>query len=143
MAVRAHLCHHEDVALHPRQRDYTSAVVQDASAEDHALAYLEHHRHGNAIVQFFLTYSGHLKDEARRGFRIVVHSRFDGDVVDPFMDAPILCLDADLQVPHIDLRLYNHTGNSFTGFHYDPVFLRRVRPRGRARGVRQVRGGGE
>ena len=32
----------------------------------------------------------------------------------------------------IDLRLYNHTCNGVTGFHYDPVFLRRLRPRGGA-----------
>ena len=39
LAVRAHLCNHSDVHLQPRQRDHTSAVVHDASAEDHALAY--------------------------------------------------------------------------------------------------------
>ena len=58
-----------------------------------------------------------------------MHSRFD-DRADPLMDAPIRCLDAALQMPHIDLRLYNHTDNGVSGFHYDPVFLRRVRPRG-------------
>ena len=68
LAVRAHLCHHADAALHPHQRDYNSAVVQDASADDHALAYLEHHRHGIAIVKLFLTYSGPVQDEARKGF---------------------------------------------------------------------------
>ena len=78
--------------------------MQDAFAEEHALAYLEHHCHGIAIVKFVLTYSGPVQDEARKGFRIVVHSRFD-ERVDPFMDAPTVCLDATLQVPHIDLRL--------------------------------------
>ena len=52
LAVRAHLCNHTDVTLQPRQRDHTSAVVHDASAEDHALAYLEHHRHGIEIIIF-------------------------------------------------------------------------------------------
>ena len=52
LAVRAQLCNHEDMTLHPRLRDHTSAIVQDASAEDHTLAYLEHHRHGVAIVMF-------------------------------------------------------------------------------------------
>ena len=48
--VRAHLCSHADVTLRPRQRDHTSAVVQDVSAEEHALAFLEHHRHGIDII---------------------------------------------------------------------------------------------
>ena len=95
LAVRAHLCNHEDVELHPRLRDHTSAVMQDANLEEHALAYLEHHRHGVAVVILFLTYSGCMKEEARRGFRVVVHSRFD-DRADPLMDAPIFCLDAAL-----------------------------------------------
>ena len=131
LAVRAHLCNHEEVALHPRQRDSTSAIAQDATAEEDALVDLEHHRHGIAIVKLFLTCSGLVQEEARKGFRIVVHSRFD-ERVDLFMDAPTVCLDATLQVPHIDLRFYKHTGNCVTGFHYDPVFLRRLRPRGSA-----------
>jgi len=53
LVVRAHLCNHVDVALQPRQRDSTSAVVYDASAEDHALAYLEHYRHGIVILLLF------------------------------------------------------------------------------------------
>ena len=53
LAVRANLCNHEEVALHPRLRDSTSAIVQDATAEEHALAYLEHHRHGIAFVKLF------------------------------------------------------------------------------------------
>ena len=53
-----------------------------------------------------------------------MHSRFD-ERVDPFLDAPTLCFDSTLQIPHIDLRLYNHTGNGVSGFHYDPVLLHR------------------
>ena len=68
LAVRAHLCNHADVTLQPRQRDCTSAVVHDASAEDHALAYLEHYVHGVEIIRFFLTYAGPMKEQARRGF---------------------------------------------------------------------------
>ena len=44
-AVRAHLCNHDEVALQPRQRDSTSAIVQDATAEEHALVYLNAHAH--------------------------------------------------------------------------------------------------
>ena len=70
-------------------------------------------------------------EQTRRGFRIVVHSRFD-ERVDLFLDAPTLCFDPTLQIPHIDLRLYNHTGNGVSGFHYDPVLLHR--PQSRAGG---------
>ena len=69
-----------------------------------------------------MRYTGPIKDKARRGFRIVVHSRFD-ERVDPLLDAPTLCFDAMLQMPSIDLKLYNHTGNGIRGFHYDPLFL--------------------
>ena len=127
LAVRAHVCHHADVTLHPRQRDYTGTVVQDASVYDHALAFLEHHRHGIPIIQFVLAFCGPPTDEARRGFRIVVYSRFDGDVVDPFMDAQVLVVDDCVGLPHIDLRLYNNTGNGISGFHYDPIVLRTAR----------------
>ena len=73
----------------------------------------------------FLTYAGPMKDKARRGVRIVVHSRFD-ERVDPFLDAPALCLGAMMEMPFIDLTLYNHTGNGIGGFHYDPLFLHRA-----------------
>ena len=62
------------MTLLPRQRDNYSAAMQGANAEDHALAYLEHHRHGIEMIILFLTYAGLMKDKARRGFRIVVHS---------------------------------------------------------------------
>ena len=63
-----------------------------------------------------------MKDAARRGFRIIVHSRVD-DIVNPELDTPTLCFDPQLQSPHKDLRLYNHTNNSITGVHYDPMYL--------------------
>ena len=66
---------------------------------------------------------------ARRGFRIVVHTRFDARV-DPMLEAPTLCFDASLDVPHIDLLLYNNTGVGVTGFHYDPVFVQLRSQRG-------------
>jgi len=137
LAVRAYLCRHADVTLHPRQRDHTGTVVHDANVEDHALAFLEHHRHGIPIIQFFLEFCGPPTDEARRGFRIVVYSRFDGDVVDPFMDAQVLVVDDCVGLPHIDLRLYNNTGNGISGFHYDPIFLRIVQDAGSARAMKK------
>ena len=54
-----------------------------------------------------------------------------------FLEAPMLIGDEYLHVPPIDLRLYNHTGNCVTGFHYDPVFLRRVHPCGITRGAKK------
>ena len=129
VAVRAFLCSHPDASLHPVQRDHTNSVVNSASPEEHALAFLEHHRHAVAIINFFLTYTGPRKDEAKRGFRVVVYTRFDGDVVDPFIDAPTLPSENDIGLPLIDLHLYNNTGNGVSGFHYDPVFLHAPRQR--------------
>ena len=54
--------------------------------------------------------------------------RFD-ERGDPFLYAPTLCFDPMMQMPHIDLRLYNHTGNGVGGFHSDPVCLRRPQSR--------------
>ena len=110
--------------LHPRLRDHSSAVIHDVNDEDHALAHLEHHRHGVEIVRFFLMYAFPSKGRPLRGFRIAVHSRFD-EHVDPFFDAPTLCLDDSLEIPYIDLRLYNNTGNGITRMNYDPVFLKK------------------
>ena len=81
-----------------------------------------------------VTYAALSHPRSRRGFRIVVHSRFD-EIVDPFLDAPILIGDEDLHAPPIDLRLFNRTGNGVTGFDDDPVFLRRVHPSGNTRGA--------
>ena len=63
-----------------------------------------------------------MKDKARRGVRFVVHSRVD-ERVDPFLDAPTLCFDVMMQMPFIELELYNHIGNGIIGFHYDPLFM--------------------
>jgi hypothetical protein len=109
--------------------------MQGASAEDHALAHLEHHRHGIEFLYLFLTYAGPMKDKARRGFRIVVHSLFD-ERVDPLLDAPTLCFDAMMEMSFIYLTLYNHTGNGIVGFHYDPLFLHRA-PRASAQEAKQ------
>ena len=65
-----------------------------------------------------------MKDKARRGFRIVVHSRVD-ERVDLFLDAPTLCFDVMMEMPFIDLTLQSHTGNGIVGFHYDPLFFHR------------------
>ena len=62
-----------------------------------------------------------MKDAARRGFRIIVYSRVD-EIVDPDLDTPTSCFDPHLQLPHVDLRLYNHTSNSIAGVHYDPMY---------------------
>ena len=79
-----------------------------------------------------------MRREARRGFRIVVHSRFD-ERVDPFLDTPTLCFDSTLQIPHIDLRLYNHTGNGVSGFHYDLVFLHRPQLRAGGQSAKKLK----
>ena len=76
------------------------------------------------LKSYFLTYAAPMSQKARRGFRIIVYSRFD-EILDPESDATTLCIDSHVQEPFIDLSLYNHTNNSIAGVHYDPVFLRR------------------
>ena len=49
--VRDHLCGREDVASRPRQRNELHAIMK-ALEEVHARAYLEHHKHSEAIVIF-------------------------------------------------------------------------------------------
>ena len=78
-----------------------------------------------------------MREQAGRGFRIVVHSRFD-ERVDPFLEAPTLCFDPTLQIPFIDLRCPNHTGNGVSGFHYDPVLLHRPQSRASGQNVKNI-----
>ena len=102
--------------------------MEHASPEEHALVFLEHHRHAVAIVMF-LTYAGPVKDTANRGFRVILYTRFGGDVVNPSGDAPTFTFDDDTGLPLIVLELYNSTGNGMSGCHCDLVLLHAARPR--------------
>ena len=93
----------------------------------------------------FLIQRAGLRNEAfARPFRIVVFSRFDGPIVNPYDDAVVCdCLNSS-DVPALDLYLYNSTGEAVTGFHYDPVTFREsfddsaVEPTGGASAIQKI-----
>ena len=120
-AVRRHLCEQPDESLRPRERDHANRI-RDVSEEDHARAFLEHHKHAAAIVQFLILFAGTDDVHISRGCRLVVFSRFDGDDIDPEQDAIFIGCDESSSMPAQTLLLYNNTGNGTSGMHYDPVF---------------------
>ena len=69
--VRQHLCKHENVRVHPRQRNDLNGVM-NVPEEEHARAYLEHQKHSDAIVRFLITQLGLQNVNYVRCFRVVV-----------------------------------------------------------------------
>ena len=63
-----------------------------------------------------------------RTIRIIVFSRFDGRIVNPFDDPVAYECQNDSDMPALDMYLYNTTEDSHTGLHYDPVTVREVNP---------------
>ena len=61
--------------------------------------------------------------------RVIVFSRFDGRIVNPFDDAVVYEFRDDSDMPPLDLYLYNTTEHGYTGVHYDPVTVREVNKR--------------
>ena len=125
------MCQHEIVALRPRVRDEAYKEVQ-VTEEQHSRALLEHHKHATDIVKFLISQAGLRNDAYPRPFRIVVFSRFDGDIANPFDDALVCDFLGNAKIPPQNLLLYNSTGNSHTGLHYDPVTEIMSRVDGRA-----------
>ena len=88
-------------------------------------AFLEHDRHAQAIVEFFLGWFVERRGVGipDAGIELIVFSRFDSDQV------PVACTricaraGAEPDNGPLVLRMYNTTGVGISGFHYDPVFL--------------------
>ena len=118
--VRKHLCGHEDVRLRPRQRNDLNAVMS-VSDEVHARAYLEHQKHSDAIVRYLVKHLGLQNVNYVRCFRVIVFSRCDGEVVNPYEDVVHINFPGGECIPPQDLLLYNNTGTSSSGLHYDPI----------------------
>lgn len=140
--VRSYLRSHDDVRLRPRERDERNAILP-VSEEEHSRAFLEHHRHSAAIVDFLLREYGRRNIDTSCGFEVIVYSRFDGDDVSPEEDLLVIHRSEHAINPPMRLRLYNNTGAATTGYHYDPVFLhtRNVRRRGAVDDMREVPAG--
>ena len=122
--VRKHLNQHVDEALHPRERN-DRHVVSDLPDDVHACAFLQHRRHAEAILKYFV---GNVNFP--RSFRVIAFCRFDGAVVDAEQDVlDVPCL-GDACIPPLELHLYNSTGISCMDLQQDPMTLLR---RGSAR----------
>ena len=107
-------------ARKPAARDLlTNAYRFDASDEEHDASHLQFDVHAEWLLRFFLRL--HKKEVPRGGMRLVCCSRFDD-----ILGAPeSILLSPGLQRPDDDLPLeivvYNHTGASYCGYHYDLV----------------------
>ena len=79
--------------------------------EVHARAYLENQKHSEAIVICLVKHLGLQNVNYVRYFRVVVFSRFDGEVVNPYDDVVHINFAGVECIPPQDLLLYNSTGN--------------------------------
>lgn len=121
-ANRAALVTHADATLHPRNRDPFSAVDQGLCET----AFLQHDRHAEPTVLFFMDW---FREQALHplpasGITVSVYSRFDSAAI----PAPSLVVcQARNRVDRAEeelvvFPLYNTTGSSCNGTHYDPIF---------------------
>lgn len=78
------------------------------------------------ILQSLIDSAKLQNENFERTLRIIVFSRFDGRIVNPFDDAVVYKFRNGSDMPALDLYLYNTTENSHTGLHYDPVTVRGV-----------------
>ena len=135
--TRSNLCRHDNIGLRPRLRDENNKEVQ-ATEEQHARAFLAHHKHGKAILQSLLNLAKLQNECFERTIRIIVFSRFDGRIVNPFDDPVVYEFQNDSDMPVLDMYLYNTTGDSHTGLHYDPVTVREVNPISNGKNTNEV-----
>mgnify|MGYP003341094983 CR=1 FL=1 len=82
------MCNHDNIALRPRLRD-DNYEENHATEAQHSRAFLEHHKHGTTILQSLIDSAKLQNENFERKLRIVVFSRFDGRVVNPFDDAVV------------------------------------------------------
>ena len=124
-ACRDHLLMHDDESVRPGVRLVTGQWA-DVSDSEHAAAFLEHDRHFQEALSFFIAELGEQMEIWPCGVRLVVFSRLDFEEGLPQELAVVVgradfLNDSDLGPP-VELEMYNSTGAGVTGFHYDPVF---------------------
>jgi len=113
-AFRSHLLEHP--RLQPR----------DADDRLDPLAYLQHHRHAEAAVYFFLDRFSTARDQVRlpdSGLQLVVHSRMDAKLPE---DRTVICRGSGVAGDVLQLTMFNTTGDGFQGRHYDALFRPRT-----------------
>ena len=120
--VRKHLNEDVDEALRPRERN-DSQVVLDVLDDVHASAFLQHHRHSQAIIKLCVA-----NIEFPRYVRVICFSRFDGVVVDSEQDVVDVPIVSDAGIPPLELHLYNSIGITCMDLQYDPMTLLRRGP---------------
>ena len=74
--TRHHLSSHDNVSLRPRVRDDCNRVMNVSEAQ-HARAFLEHHKHSNAIIEFLVRKAGLKNSAFVHPIHVVCFSRFD------------------------------------------------------------------
>ena len=111
--VREHLCAQPEL------------VPRDPDGSENREAYMQHHRHADAIVKHFVSkYPGPCQLPAV-GLCLHVHARYDTDRSPA--DTWRICGGVGAgQGRAMDLHLYCSTGREIQGVHYDPLVL--VRP---------------
>ena len=99
-------------------------------------AYLEHDRHAEAIVAFFMGWFARRRRMAipAAGIELIVFSRFDSEQIPVARSRICVTPGVETERGPLVFRLYNSTGDGIRGFHYDPV--REVAPEVVARSPR-------
>ena len=101
---------------------------RDLRGRDDPGAFLEHDRHAEASIEFFLRwFAGRCVQELPDGgIELTVYSRFDSDTL-PAATTRI-CRRSGAGPAHLPLQLclYNTTGGGISGFHYDLLLRRSV-----------------
>ena len=101
---------------------------RDLRGRDDPRAFLEHDRHAEASVEFFLRwFAGRFVQELPDdGIELTVYSRFDSETL-PAATTRI-CRRSGTRRADLALQfcLYNTTGGGISGFHYDLLLRRSV-----------------
>ena len=119
--------HHENRNVHPRVRTELG-VIANALDQEHNQAYLQDDIHAEPIMRFFHSYFRSPQAFDGRGIRVVVYTRWDSEAVNPFSLAATYGRIRNTLLDPLDLELYNITGDSGTGTHYEPVFRNDATP---------------
>ena len=129
-ACRQHLQQHSEPRLRPCVRK-ANGTVAHATDLEHERAFLQHDVHGEAIVYFAAGLWPGSHPLPAQGLLIRAYTRSDTPLV--VASAFIACrsylfsgVSVETVPPAFELELYNNTGGSYTGYHYDPIFSDRV-----------------
>ncbi len=96
-------------------------VPRDVHGHEDYGGYLQHHRHAEPTLQFFIAWFACSPEVLpAAGFRLVVHARSDDQAHPP--DESLLCVQSGRRAgPCLACHLFNHTGRGHGGYHYDPL----------------------